>query len=329
MLSDATPIEAHSGQERSALNVFVKKTPAHCVTFKMAPGAVSLEQGMEVGVKLDPSLGALGVLSWDFPRHALSFGEDYEICGLTAGQYRLESSAEKIEKNKLYVDGYASESVTVDKRDVNLGTITLQAAQDVRGMATVRDANSGSTIPSGAQVSLWLNGVRFWKGHYFEADIQPLGAFTIAGVWPDEYELRLMHVPSGYYLLAASQQGRNAAVGGLRPGGGDMQMVLASDGATLRGRALAENGEGSATATVFLIPKSGGAAMAARTDQNGGFEFETGIAPGEYQLTALVGLYEAERADPDVATHFRVSGKDVTLGTRQSLTLDVKVQAVR
>ena len=35
--------------------------------------------------------------------------------------------------------------------------------------------------------------------------------------------------------------------------------------------------------------------MAARTDQSGGFEFDKGIAPGEYQLAALVGLYEAER----------------------------------
>ena len=33
-------------------------------------------------------------------------------------------------------------------------------------------------------------------------------------------------------------------MGGLRPGDGDVQLTLGSDGATLRGRALAENGEG-------------------------------------------------------------------------------------
>jgi hypothetical protein len=84
----------------------------------------------------------------------------------------------------------------------------------------------------------------------------------------------------------------------------------------MRGRALTEHGDGVPDASVFLIPKGGGPAIASRTDQTGSYEFTAGVPPGDYGVAALTGLYEPERADPDVMTRFRVRGTDLTIGVR-------------
>ena len=93
---------------------------------------------------------------------------------------------------------------------------------------------------------------------------------------------------------------------------------------------LTDRGEsGISNAVVVLVPKNGEPAITTRTDQDGGYEFASAVAPGEYQLAALVGLYEPEQNDPEMAAHFRINGADLTLGPRESLNLDLKAQAVR
>ena len=329
LLNDASPVEVHAGQERPGIDFAFDKVPAYCVSFEVEQNEVSFDEGSHLVALFRPWLGSLGSMPPGFGGGNPSFGVDAEICGITKGEYKLELSTPRVEHGLLHISGYASAVITVDKEDVELGSIALTPSSVVQGLVSGKDARPRDLIPPGVLVGLSLNGVRFFMGSPLEADVQPTGVFTITGVWQDQYELQVLRMPKGYYLIAASQQGRNVAEGGLQPGGGEIQVVLGSDGPTLRGRAVTEQGDGVANASVFLIPKTGEPAMAAQTDQTGGYEFTSGMAPGDYQVAALTGLYESERADPGIAAHLHFNRGDLTLRPGQSLNLNVKVQAAR
>jgi hypothetical protein len=45
-------------------------------------------------------------------------------------------------------------------------------------------------------------------------------------------------IPAGYYLIGASQQGKDVLQQGLLPSGGDLQIEIGPDGPTVSGRVL-------------------------------------------------------------------------------------------
>lgn len=334
-LGGALSVEVRSGQEQVGIDVLAEKLPSSCLAFQFA-APVRLESDFKLHLDVKPVLGSLAFLSSDYERDPLNLGTDYEMCGLTPGEYRIEAAATRVVssagRNTLEVAGYATDTVTIGNKELDLGAITLQPGIDVAGKVVAQRGGSeeGQFAPGNLQVRLQRNGFPIVMARYLEAAVQPAGQFTIKDVLPDAYELQVRNLPKGYYLLKASQLGKDVTKGELYPGRGAIDIVLAYGGGTLRGKVQGEQPESVVRgALVLLIPKNGEPPITTRADQDGRYEFESSLPPGEYQLAAVLGLYEGEQNDPGLASRFRFNGTDVTLQSQQTVNLDLKAQTVR
>jgi hypothetical protein len=93
-------------------------------------------------------------------------------------------------------------------------------------------------------------------------------------------------------------------------------MVHSSDGAVVP------------DATVFLVPRQSGQPLTVQSDQTGTYRFRTGVAPGDYRVIAATDVSEVQQQDSAFVTRFAAQGVEVTLGPRDSRTLDLKISSV-
>jgi len=258
-------------------------------------------------------------------------GASYEFCGVTAGEYRLELSSMQTEPH-LEVAGIFTSVVVVGTEDVDLGPLILPGPGEVRGTVSVKGSTAGDSIPVGMRVRLVSRDDWRW---YFYANnggvgvVQADGTFQIARVFPGDYSLRADGLAAGYYLISALQRGRDVLAGGAHPGDGDLQITLGSDGATVTGRVLAADDAAVPDATVLLIPSDGGQPLMVQSDQAGAYRFNAGVRPGEYKLAAATDRVGSGAPDPVIAARIAANGIQLTLGPRESRTVDARVQSSR
>jgi hypothetical protein len=80
---------------------------------------------------------------------------------------------------------------------------------------------------------------------------------------------------------------------------------------------------------VVLIPEKtsgGNSIVTQQSDQSGAFKFG-GIAPGDYQLLALTGLFEGEAEDPAFVTTQTFSAVELSAEPRSSHSVTLKVRS--
>lgn len=323
-LESASAVEVRSGEERQGIDLALERLPMRCVGLKIDGAVADPSKPSAAYLTMREWVGIAGPTAAE---GALSAGEDYEICGLAAGEYRIQVST--YTKSPIKGIGYGGAVALVGKQDVDLGTVVILPARDLRGTVSVKDHRPGDPVPPGMQIRLLLRGRGLMASDTLNGAVQSSGSFAMDHVYVDDYGLRVDGLSEGYYVISASQEGRSVIDGGLRPGNGDLQITLGVDGGAVRGRVLAENAEVVPDATVFLIPKGGGTPMVAQSDQNGAYQFASGVPVGEYRLVALSGLYEQERRDPDAVAKFSSKGIDVSFGSQASRNIDLKVQSAR
>jgi hypothetical protein len=147
---------------------------------------------------------------------------------------------------------------------------------------------------------------------------------------PDDYRLRLWDLPSGYYLKEATIGSHDVTHGPVRPGDGELRILLGTDGPALDGQVLDTHGKPVPDAIVVLVSKPGAGdpstvqITSTQSDQNGAYQFGSGISPGEYQLLALTDLPEERAEDPVLVSRFLPNATTVTLAasSRQQIRLD-------
>src|SRR6185295_9324276 len=115
------------------------------------------------------------------------------------------------------------------------------------------------------------------------------GEFLIPDLFADDYEfVAVRRLPRGFYVKAVTQAGRDVTRDPIRPGD-DLTITLSSGGPILNGVTVDKDGRPVHDATVILIPKDQwhSSTVSIRTGQDGRFQIESGIAPGEYSIVAL------------------------------------------
>jgi hypothetical protein len=150
-------------------------------------------------------------------------------------------------------------------------------------------------------------------------------------VFPDDYGLTVSGLPDSYYLRGASQQGRNLSRGPIQPGGGDLQISLASDAAAIRGRTVDKDDNPIPDVTVILVSSKRldtDPILTRQSDNNGAFEF-TSVEPGKYQVLALTGLYAGEASDPAFVDNHTSQASDVEVAAKESRNVSLKVNGAR
>jgi hypothetical protein len=168
---------------------------------------------------------------------------------------------------------------------------------------TVAGAEPGAQLPKGIRLAIQANGRMAFMGEDLSADVAASGGFTVKQLFLDEYWMRLFGLPAGHYLKEARCGSQNPRIEPIRSDCGELQFVLASDGATVSGQALDADNHPVTGATVVLspavLPETGlpGLIRTQETDQNGEFNL-TGVAPGDYRVLAFTGLFPGEGEYP-------------------------------
>ncbi len=319
----AATLEVRSGDELPDVEIVLRKEATRCVSFRVGGG-------------------------WDTPRFDVTLEERlsghwvtlativakpsglYEFCGVTAGEYRVHLSKVAVnETRRLQVLGYQMAALTMGDENVDLGTLEPLARADVRGTVIVKDSASGDSIPAGIRVS-----AAPWEMHWMYAgqnmgQVEPGGAFVLSKVFLGEYGVRVNNLPAGYYVIGASQQGKDVLERGMWPGSGDLKITLGADGATVTGRVLAADGGAIPDTPVLLVPKGSGKHLVGRSDQAGVYQFSFGVLPGEYRVVAAPDLPGWQQQDSATAARSAANGTEVKLGSRESRTVDLKIPSIR
>jgi len=115
----------------------------------------------------------------------------------------------------------------------------------------------------------------------------------------------------------------------IRPGD-DLTITLLSDGPVINGNAVDKDNGPVHDATVILIPKDQGtgSVVSVRSDQNGRFQIQSGVAPGDYSIVALTGLFEGEEQNPEFLSDQATRATRLVLGAKESAAITLTVHSV-
>ncbi len=160
------------------------------------------------------------------------------------------------------------------------------------------------------------------------------GSFTLQGIPPDAYRIRLSGTPGDIYLRAARLGDREVLEAGLdlshaESASGPLELLLASGAGRLEGVVLDERQNPASGAQVVLIPESSRRDQSAlykntTADQNGHFTL-SGIAPGEYKVFAWEDVETGAYQDADFLRPYEGRGEacKIDRGSAKSLQLQV------
>jgi len=307
---NAAPIYVHRAEHLEGLDLVMNQASTFCVAGKLGPVVEQIPGKARLAVaQLVGSTWAGFVGSGD-----AQADEDFEVCDLPAGSYAIIIVAMGNEK----LAGFVSRAFTVTNRDVAVGELYLQPPSPLRGKLNLAGIPEDSPFPAGIRVELWpLNRPNRFAGEGRLGHPNLKGEFSIEDVLADDFQLRVGNLPSGFYLKSVMQRSRDVTFNSVHPGD-DLTITLSSDGPVISGETLNKENVPVHDATVILIPKdqSLSSIVSTRSSRNGGFQFQSGIAPGEYAIIALTNLFDGEDQNPDFVRD------QMTLATR--LALDKK-----
>jgi hypothetical protein len=321
-LQAAAPIMLSQGMEYGGADIVLPQAPSFCVRATVVPYSREPSAVLLLNQPIGDSFITIA-------KGTVTSGQDSEICGVSPGQYWLQATLWDPETRK--ADGFVQAQVVVTNRDIEAGTLSPVPGTDLQGKVSVtEESKDDDSMPGNLSVVLARRGRPILYGEDLTSSVRPDGAFTIRNVFLDEYGLSVSGLPDGYYLREAKQQGIDVMRGSVQPGRGELLISLASGAAVISGRAVDTDDHPVPDAMIVLLPAKTSdrdSIVTRQADQDGGFKFG-GIAPGQYQLLALRGLFEGEAEDPTfVATQVSAS-VEVSVEMRSAQVVNLKVRNV-
>lgn len=310
-VEDASLLTLRPGAQLTDLTLL--KMPTTCVSSQVADLASGGASPVPVTVseKYPKSQSKLAV------GNAVS-GDYIEVCGLNPGTYRLSSYA--IERNGAL--RYASEDVTVAKRPVAAPPLVLTPAQPLQGRVVLHEPKSDEALPNGLHLRIEPKDRLYMGDESADSEVRPDGRFTFPNVLRDEYWLTIDRLPNGYYVRRASNGEREAYARPFSPAGGELEVVLGSDGPVVTGQVQDDEGHPAAGATVIIaawpLPEAPAPnqIVAVRAGDDGLFAVGN-IAPGNYRAVALTHMPEARVGDPVFLRGSFAQAIETTLSPRE------------
>ncbi len=256
---------------------------------------------------------------------------EFEIKGVRPGSYFVRAH---------WFDGpnqqmTGSAAVEVTDRDVEGVPVMLAPGLEVSG--SIRSEDGQAALVSGMSVMAEGRAGRFSPMGSGTGRVKDDGTFQIANLGPDQYDVRVMGLPSGYFIRGIRLAETDVRENGLNLSGGGsaagMEIVLSGKAAQLEGTVADAKGNPLRSAAVVLRPKSGkawelAAMQPVASDQNGKFRLQ-GLAPGEYHLIAFEGVESAEAMDPDFFKEYESKAETVKLAESAAETRAVKAVTVQ
>jgi protocatechuate 3,4-dioxygenase beta subunit len=321
----ASPIFLHWGEQREAVDLLLNRVGTFCITATVLPAA---NDGSLPNVSLKEASPEWGAV---LARDKVKPGEEFEICGVPPGSYRIGSDAwTQVNSATFKLTGWVEMNFAVSKADVELGSLYIAPPLTLQGKVTIDGARAEDPVPEGLVISLDRNQRPNFYGENLKQPVHPSGEFALENLLVHDYILHLTGLPNGFYIKEASQQGHDALHDLVWPGRGDVRIVLGADGVTITGNTVDKDNQPVPDAIVILASKDGPPVLISQqSDQDGRFQFISGLPPGDYKLAALTGLVEGEAQDPEFAQANLSGATDVTFASKGSQSVTLTVRKVR
>lgn len=317
-LEAAGVLELRSGEERTGIDIALRKEPARCIYFTVGKEF----SGNHVGAGIQERLPIEGL----YLAEAKVEPGDYELCGAVPGEYRILITAVALGQ-RLNVLGHQMAIVWVGKQHAEGGALEPLSRHDVQGVVAIKDVPADQALPKGIQISIFPQELRALYASLPPVPVQIDGAFVLRGLLSGDYGVRV-NAPPGFYVAAVDQNGRDVMERGFYPAEGNLRISLAADGATVTGQVMGANQEVICDATIFLVSKGSGNHQTAYSNQDGSFRFEN-VKPGKYILAATTDEVPSRFVDIASILQMADRGTDVELRPRESRHVDIKVQMNR
>lgn len=316
-IEQAVGIPVDNEQDLTDISILMRKTNGYCVTASLpAPASREAQAIVALQDAGAPSESSVGTGS-------IGSANRFHFCGVPSGDYVLFAI---IASDPLTTSWVASERVTVDKRDVNAGTLALEQARELKGWIVVDKGQLINQRPPSAELQLEpLDRWRFGNEDVHTKS-QSSGAFTFHSLYSGEYWVEVTNISPGYYVSQISAGPRDGLRGPIQVGQGDLIVTVRSDGASISGVVRADDGsELPASIAVVLAPNSTlnqASIQSTRTDQAGRFSLNN-IPPGKFNLIAVHGLSPEEVENPLVINRIASQGKEVDLAPHSSQRVEL------
>jgi hypothetical protein len=312
----ATMIDLAPGVERSG------------VDFRMAQGAVAsavinlfppeLPQGSQLQVLLvprDPFIQALqGMQGGGFNPKA----GGYVFERLLPGSY--EAVAFSVGPAGKAYGGRTN--VEVEENKVAEINLPVGYGSDLPGKIETDDGSPLNAV--GAQVYLQAIGDSPGPGGQQNAKVEENGSFTVPGMLPGQWRVRVFGLPNNGFVKSVSLGDREIPdrIVEMTAGAGPLRIVAGTKGGTVEGNLLSDGGT-PANTQIVLFPDSGDDDQLRVTNSQGAHFQLANVPPGKYRLVALGS--SSMGISPDMGTALGALGKGVEVEEGASLTADVKV----
>lgn len=319
----AIPIETTEGSVHEGVDFTLESSGTHCVTF--SADTTGLYQGggsRELFARL---------LSEPAPSESLSVAEGTiddgvasRICGVPRGEYKLRLFLSTRRPFREF--GFVQIQTTIIDRDVDLGPLVLTPPAPLKGKVDwLANSSSNGSIPENLALQLTPRDRDLAPSDLQSGRVDPEGVVQGRTIYPgSQYKVEIRNLPAGYYLARVEQSGLRMNSQAMRLSGEPVTFLLATDGASVSGKV--NLGERIVEGLVPVVVQSteNESIWITYPDQAGHFSLDSGIPPGTYRVTALVGAYPSQQIDPSSILATVRDWKQIKLTAKQvtQLTLD-------
>ncbi len=308
----AAPLDVKMGEDRRATNIQMIKAPTVRVRGKVVnppEGAQLVMMLMRTGSGSGQPAGNLGI--------AQPADGSFEISGVTPGSYLLtaRSAADPLKTA-------GAMPVEVGDRHVEGLEFRLSPGAEVKGRVTI----PGETAAGESPLTVMLQSSDGFPIDPPSATAGADGRFTVNGVYPGKYSVRVSGLPDNAYVLSIKLGGHDVDDSGTAfPGAGELAIAVSRGGAQVEGVVSGVDGKPAAGATVTFLPDSKRPSAYASTgvDQHGTFLMK-GLRPGKYRVLAWEDIEGGAFRDAEFVKPFESRAQAVALEEGGRLKLELK-----
>ncbi len=288
-LTRAAAIDLKVGDDRRGANIQMIKTATVRVRGKIVnppeSGQILLMLARR-GAGGGQSTGNLGM--------AQAPEGSFELTGVTPGSYILTARSAT---DPLKPAGMMP--VEVGDQHIDGLQFRLAPGAEVRGHITVPGGKTEG-------ITVALEGADSVMGEAPSVGAREDGRFTLTGVYPGKYGLRVRGLPDNAYVRTVKVGGQEVDENAVEfSGAAELEIAVSSGGAVAEGVVLGAGGKPAPGATVALVPDSKRESDYASTtaDQDGAFSIK-GVRPGRYRVLAWEDLESGAYRDPEFVKPF-------------------------
>lgn len=316
----AVPVELSDGMEVPGIEIRL----AQRVVARVKGQITGLPANAPQMIALSLSRPGVGMAGMMFSNRAISTGGEgkFEFRNVQPGQYILHTLPIGLGTVTFGV----KMALEVTEDELQEIVVPALAPFEVDGRVVVEEQTEPPAL-KGAQVVLTADDDIMQS--LPTAPVRAGGAFLLAGVTMDRYQVAMSGLPEGLYLKSVTVGSKSWEKGAveLSAGGQPMTLVLGNDAATVSGLVRDERGEPVPGGYVVLLDRAHRPrhSHTTRADEKGVYRI-TGVEPGDYRLFAAAEFDSGGVDDAEYVKPWLSSAVAVKAGPRERPAVDLRLQ---